>query len=108
MTWVDKNNKMKDNKLIAEFMGLVTPSIIGEMYVNDPDVQVLITDCKWHESWDWLMPVVEKINGIAHEGELYDVGEYEQLTDHLIGANIEHSYGHVVQFIKWHNTKGKP
>ena len=42
---------MKDNKIIAEFMGHKPKSILGHGSVyND-----------YSKSWDWLMPVVEKI-----------------------------------------------
>jgi len=46
---------MNNNKLIAEFMGY--PKI-----ANDEDKRDYLEDCvKYHTSWDWLMPVVDKI-----------------------------------------------
>ena len=53
---------MEDNKIIAEFMevlhqGIFPPVTIGErMYTLD--------ELQYHTSWDWLMPVVEKISDI--------------------------------------------
>mgnify|MGYP003115542317 CR=1 FL=1 len=59
---------MKENKLIAEFMGsewhkawfkdvcIISPSNISY---------------KFHSSWDWLMPVVERIRGLE-EGMLVE------------------------------------
>ena len=69
------------NKLIAEFMGAVThktaPVIISPYIKNDevwygdntiPNEQressFRISELKYHSSWDWLMPVVEKIENV--------------------------------------------
>ena len=38
---------MKDNKLIAEFM--------------EVDGFLSLSQMEYHTSWDWLMPVIEKI-----------------------------------------------
>ena len=67
---------MKDNKLIAEFMG-VNPTILGdeityEMYgvidcIEDGvDEQhfFLEEQLLFHTSWDWLMPVIYKVKSI--------------------------------------------
>jgi hypothetical protein len=88
-------NTLENNKLIADFMGMehcYRPYGDGFMEVKENDSCVELEDLQYHESWDWLMPVVEKINSIAHEQELYDVADYELLTDYLICANIEVSY----------------
>ena len=53
---------MKENKLIAEFMGMQHTDI--GWYDNDEVLQLqdnTFDDLEFHESWDWLMPVVEKI-----------------------------------------------
>jgi len=61
-----------DNELIAEFMGFTTASpntydvpeecrrfVFGGCYTTYKDV------LRFHDSWDWLMPVVEKIETIV-------------------------------------------
>ena len=53
-----------ENKLIAEFMGF---GIDGKFaYIPDEgsplEESMLIVEMKYHTSWDWLMPVVDKIN----------------------------------------------
>ena len=54
---------MKENKLIAEFMGME----LGDdktMYYDDAEnlhPPTPINELKFHSSWDWLMPVVDKI-----------------------------------------------
>jgi|TARA_R110001606_G_scaffold3111_1_gene13461 hypothetical protein len=57
---------MKDNnKLIAEFMGLSIKE--GVCYYTDADdmfpmgIEVEEPYLPYHTSWDWLMPVIEKI-----------------------------------------------
>ena len=74
---------MEDNKLIAEFMG-AKPIVLGisteyEMYgiiecINDgvDEKHFFIDDeMEFHTSWDWLMPVVERIRGLE-EGMLVE------------------------------------
>tara|TARA_R110000796_G_scaffold149032_1_gene265903 strand:+ start:116 stop:427 length:312 start_codon:yes stop_codon:yes gene_type:complete len=63
---------MKDNKLIAEFMGYKVvdkPKVVnGENFFEYIDENNNYTYCnsllKYHTSWDWLMPVMEKISDI--------------------------------------------
>ena len=45
------DNLTKNNKLLAEFMGLYTPNVLTP--------QPRLKD--YHTSWEWLMPVVIKI-----------------------------------------------
>jgi hypothetical protein len=54
---------IKDNKLIAEFMGKPYRQEFLEKGVGGVfEEVVLYEDLQYHSSWDWLMPVVEKIN----------------------------------------------
>jgi hypothetical protein len=72
---------MKDNKLIAEFMGFTYEKNIG-WYDNDMNMPQIVYDVQngncfnellFDQSWDWLIPVVEKI-----ERDSFDLfGEYE-------------------------------
>jgi hypothetical protein len=53
---------MKDNKLIAEFMGVKSYEASGYTnFVYSEDNHRTEVDLAYHDSWDWLMPVVEKI-----------------------------------------------
>ena len=66
---------MKDNKLIAEFMGHDTYESNGYIMVRYSDNnERTLQDTHYHTSWDWLMPVVEKCyhNG-AEENEIGDI-----------------------------------
>ena len=119
---------MKDNKLIAEFMGHPT------MIWNDPDpiegndyrvvyfkqlcnetaliqygvgeynseAQVLLDELegielKYHTSWDWLMPVVQKCYKINNEEN------FDKLSDAVSTLSIDNTYKEVVEFIKKYN-----
>ena len=87
---------MKDNKLIAEFMevdGFLSPSKM-----------------EYHISWNWLMPVVEKIES----DERYDVDILQygtrirdnqkeivtNVADISFNSKIDHTYDAVVRFLK--------
>ena len=56
---------MKNNKLIAEFMEINVVTIDDVRKNKNPYISsadgYLEDDLKYHCSWDWLMPVVEKI-----------------------------------------------
>ena len=56
---------LESNELIAKFMGR-PGKVRGDLYwVNVPNIMwVNISEMKFSQSWDWLMPVVEKIESI--------------------------------------------
>jgi hypothetical protein len=98
---------MTDNELIAEFMGINFNS--KEAYERwAPPI------CKkygrYDTSWDWLIPVVEKIHFVAPV-EVREINN-ESLSIFEFGSiciPIEDVYNAVVEFIKWHNsTKERP
>ena len=72
---------MKDNKLIAEFMGVD--------YVD-------IDTYDYHKSWDSLMPVVQKCFDIQEPSE----GQHYFINESLLTIDIEVVYDRVVNFIK--------
>ena len=51
---------MKDNKLIAEFMGMKYSD--EKSFNNGEWTHSIKSLSKFETSWDWLMPVVEKIS----------------------------------------------
>jgi hypothetical protein len=82
---------MNNNKLIAEFMGVkpLGGSTEYEMYgvldcIEDGvDEQhfFLEEQLLFHTSWDWLMPVVEKIEEIAVDDDDLTVKEHRYQVD---------------------------
>ena len=102
---------MSDNKLIAEFMG-VKPLVLGgsieyEMYgvldcIEDfPNEKHFFMDdeMRFHESWDWLMPVVQKCFDTQQPSE----GQHYFINESLLTMDIEVVYDRVVEFIKEYN-----
>ena len=82
---------MQNNKLIAEFMGVDYVDI--DTYLeNNKELQ-------YHTSWDWLMPVLKKINLQLHP-DTYDAW---RMINRPAEYNIENVYDQVVEFINEHN-----
>ena len=97
---------MKDNKIIAEFMGMNygdpnDNSVMIQMTPQGNEV-VPIDSMKYHLSWDWLMPVVETCyhNG-AEENEIGDI------THALLNCDINYTYKALLQFINEYNKTNK-
>lgn len=115
------------NRYIAEFMGLENPF---RNYVN---LNGLPVPMRYNLSWDWLMPVVEKIERYKCLGvdktyvqisdkhcaiwNYFDVKEFLRMTGddknedgkfkvrHSASTKIEATWLAVVDFIKWHKSK---
>lgn len=101
-------SRMEGNKLIAEFM--CPNSIRARDFFGGKG-------SKYHSSWDWLMPVVEKINKLnkmvsinlwsemnATECKIYnwELGAPYQETE--CEEPIKAVWSCVVEFIKWYNN----
>ena len=75
-------------------------------------------ECKYHTSFDWLIPVIEKIEKIQEKefmavevaiignecsiGIHKDVEHYHGLICNECSTKLESVYKSVVEFIKWH------
>ena len=81
---------MESNRLIEGFMGVESSF-----------------DLQYHTSWDWLMPVIEKIKISVMEDdsdELYNSEEWDNITHTLVQIEIKSVYQAVVEFIKNQNN----
>jgi len=99
---------MKDNRLIAEFMGAFFDDngmtrICGQYgleRVNDLSL-------KYHTSWDWLMPVVEKClekhNNLIDGRDVIDTS-YPSIAQALQVVSLGETYKAVVEFINQLNN----
>jgi len=81
---------MKDNKLIAEFMGVVFHDDENQYY--NADGLHIGNTLQYHTSWDWLMPVVDRI-------EQVNQGVPQQMLHLSLYSTIDEVYNAVVEFI---------
>ena len=102
------------NKLIAEFMDMQltdigwydSEGVLSLGYTGDNTFDDLL----FHTSWDWLMPVVGKIESLGYDviinGEwcnIHSVELEDDICDISIKGKINAVYIAVVEFIKWFN-----
>ena len=137
---------IKNNELIAEFMGanfdvegrisflyssnehfpfterdfnhdLIADEVSEEVEEFGSGLNVEVKS--YHNSWDWLMPVVEKIESLEDKYDYFTVNisggnnpYIESSTGELIAdiagfelTKIQATYKAVVEFIKWYNKQ---
>jgi len=100
-------NTTENNKLIAEFMGYekVLSSYNLPQHETNGMQCFLEEELKFHTSWDWLIPVVNKIYSsddyIKYKREASGIFNEEPV--HINTKFIEETYKAVIEFIKWHN-----
>lgn len=107
------------NRMIAEFMGL--EHTLNDSKTNKP----FSVNFLYHSSWDWLMPVVEKIEDIRIQPDEDEIVSYHRFAvdmpcgqceiidtetgkvvaygDHA--TKILSTYEAVVEFIEWYNEQ---
>lgn len=98
---MEKKEIIEGNRLIAEFMGL-------RIGVDKYSYRVGATEplhekhLDYHKSWDWLIPVVEKIGNLSKK-------KNKQLWGNIVFAlrlvKKEEIYKEVIEYIKWYNNQ---
>jgi hypothetical protein len=86
----------ENNKMIAEFMGIVYPKLDNIIVIDN--VVIKENELSYHKSWDWLMPVVSKC---FKTGD--DTYEWDNIMDTLFTCDIDIVYTQVVEFINEYN-----
>lgn len=111
-----KTMTTENNKLIAEFMGGVistVPNLINlpqnrgdaniysvkgsEVLPNGTYSVHRLNELKYHDSWDWLIPVIENIDHLQHEPVM-------SIENALSTRSIDNTYKAVIEFIKEYNN----
>lgn len=90
------------NLTIEKFMGFTTYYMkeIDQIMVNvQSDVPIYLSNwerIRFHDSWDWLMPVAKKCIDSYHD-------KREDIYDALKQTDIMKCWRACVAFIKWYN-----
>lgn len=108
---------MEENKLIAEFMGLIESSIPNEYWTKKSTEGFgmgQMVELKYDTDWNWLMTVVEKIESLNYSLEINKQEELDYQCLITKGNNIviqnfnqikiDAVYQAVVEFIKQLNN----
>lgn len=111
-----ENEIIEGNQIIAEFDGKekctrCDPEDCGRYKFGD-GVYYFPSEMSYHKSWDWLMPVVEKIEELGYGIEIFrcssSLSEQNKFDDTKYAkcttSKIKAVYHIVVEFIKWYNT----
>ncbi len=138
-----KRELISGNKLIAEFMGFTPRTDLhteGALFMQAPitgdathsscyivnkddDKYDEFNELQYREDWDWLMPVVEKIEDLRNEVCIYETscrintrdGEYSESSNDMVNCSfdvlldgetkIEAVWLAVIKFIEYFNNK---
>lgn len=117
-----KEDILAGNKLIAEFMGAKITSPVG--YTGRDVVFSEVTHglrthvsmaLRYHLNWDWLMPVVEKIESLGYRvliergGGITNYCKIRKRKDMIAesashNSKINATFSAVIEFITWYNN----
>lgn len=106
---------MEENKLIAEFMGLVRSSVVNKYWTEKNSEGIGIGELvglQFHTDWNWLMKVVEKIENYNNGHTLVIIEDERCHIDTQNGYNVDTVcdkkisavYDACCGFIEWYNN----
>lgn len=104
----------ENNKLIAEFMGIawkegqkcfdgINVPEHYKQFLNPGKFWFPPGEIMFHASWDWLMPVIQKIKSVTEETE-----EIDELKDVLWWGGITEVYNEVINCIGNYRVETQP
>ncbi len=96
----------ENNKLIAKFMGCTHPfNDLTDATLYSVSYGTFEADeLKYHTSWDWLMPVIEKcLIGEAEQDEKISNTLIKNIYEGICSQNILFAYKSVLKFIEHYN-----
>ena len=103
---------MESNKLIAEFMGLDSfKDSLASLHQGKINVDVDVYEqAQYHTSWDWLMPVVQKIESLGYVFTIQGgKAEYNEMISKpkifIAKDKMSSTYKAVVKFINQLNNQ---
>lgn len=95
---------LKKTEAFAVFMGCEFVNDDIEAYPNgyyinkEIDYPFQLKDMQFHTSWDWLMPVVQKIRGL----EILDFPKKQKVMNALMAVEILELHQSCFEFIEWY------
>ena len=105
---------LEGNKLIAEFMGFISNGNMYQCCFGNVNKYSNLVSMSFHKSYEWIMPVVEKIESLNYTSEIYTLscntttafysGGVVVYKTKLQNSKIESIYRAVVGFILWYNA----
>lgn len=116
----------KKNDLIAQFMGYERDKMEyfipqhGKINSQGNWIDTFSKEnLKFHKSWDWLMPVVEKVNSTVFEGNacrvtmrsnatlIEKVGEEGWEAGPIVTGEVmlKNTFKAIIEFIEWFNNQ---
>jgi hypothetical protein len=122
---------LEGNKLIAEFMGAKPckdwqgydgyehPHWLHFQWSNRVQDNLELysyrySQLEYHSSWDWLMPIIERIESLGYRWEIgmSTISPYHYCKIWSIGSiegisPLDAIYGACIEFIKWYNQNEK-
>lgn len=119
--FLTKEEILEGNKLIAVFMGDYFDTGLEPSYYIRYNKEYKLEDSQFHCSWDWIMPVVDKINGMGKAYSFAIFKSYVSLTVEKGGkvfqdysfayseyitqtqTGKEAAFKLLVKFVKWEN-----
>lgn len=98
---------IQGNKLIARFMGGKQYPIGKWWHLPNTSGYVTTGKLKYHTSWDWLMPVVQKIRDMPMIKGLVlaQTSYWENILEALTVVEIDTLFLAVIAFITWYNSQ---
>lgn len=126
---MEQSEIIEGNRLIAVFHGwkhIPTPKGKGKGYWDFPEWKRASwseESLEYHRSWDWLMPVVDKVESLTVEDgrgpvnfivsmdSTYCVisqGGEGVVADYQGDNRMECTYHAILRFIRWYNSQSLP
>lgn len=107
---MDKEQIIEGNALIAQFMGAYVAKEgqkaydMDDKFPNKAD-RLMPEEMLYHESWDWLMPVLEHIKFSSTPAFTDKINQKRVEIFKFVSlfSSFDDIYDHVVQFISWFN-----
>ena len=116
-------NIIENNKIIAEFLNVkMHPCETIEKFKFLPMEErglyngYFVDELKYHEDWNWLMVVVEKIESLGYKVDIskWENSQYcgiylngKKIAGNETNTKIEAVYNACIEFIKWYITQNK-